>query len=92
MNQTQRSTDYSVPDKSVPDKPVTVETLKTDLSNLATTVQKMASDQLGTAAGQVQDQAAQKVSDLEAAIRRNPTQAAVIAAGAGFLIGLVLTR
>ena len=87
MAQLQRSTD----DRAT-NEPVTVDTLKSDISNLASTVQKLASDQFGSTAGQVQDQAAQKVNDLEAAIRRNPTQAAAVAAGVGFLIGLVLTR
>ena len=87
MAQAQRN-----PDNRTTDEPVSVDTLKSDLSNLATTVQKLASEQFGTTAGQVQDQAAQKVNDLEGAIRRNPTQAAAIAAGVGFLIGLVLTR
>lgn len=79
-------------DDRTTDAPVTVDTLKSDIASLASTVQKLAGEQLGTAAEQVQDQAAQKVNDLEAAIRRNPTQAAVVAAGVGFLIGLVLTR
>ncbi len=71
---------------------VTVDTLKDELSNLATTVQKLASDQFGTTAAQVQQTAATKVSDLEVAIRKSPTQAAAIAVGIGFLVGLVLTR
>lgn len=69
-----------------------VEQVKSELANLASTVQKLASEQFGSAAGAVQEQAAQKVGDLEAAIRRNPTQAAAIAAGVGFLVGLILRR
>ena len=70
----------------------TVETLKTDLSKLSETVKALASEQFGSVADQVQVKAATTVTDLESAIRKNPTQAAVVAAGVGFLIGLVLTR
>ena len=70
----------------------TIETLKTDLSKLSETVKALASEQFGSVADQVQVKAATTVTDLESAIRKNPTQAAVVAAGVGFLIGLVLTR
>ena len=70
----------------------TVETLKADISKLTETVKTLASEQLGSVAGSVQDKAASTVTDLEVAIRNNPTQAAAVAAGVGFLIGLVLTR
>jgi ElaB/YqjD/DUF883 family membrane-anchored ribosome-binding protein len=40
----------------------------------------------------VQDKAMEKVGDLEATIRRNPTQSALIAAGVGFVLGLILSR
>ena len=70
----------------------TVETLKTDLGKLSETVKALASEQFGSVADKVQVKAATTVTDLESAIRRNPTQAAVMAAGVGFLIGLVLTR
>lgn len=73
-------------------EPATIDTLKAELSHLASTVQQLATDQFGTAAGAVQEKAAGTVNDLEVAIRRNPTQAAAIAAGAGFLLGLILRR
>ena len=69
-----------------------VETLKSDLGKLSETVKAMASEQFGSVAEKVQDKAASTVSDLESAIRRNPSQAAVVAAGLGFLIGLIVTR
>ncbi len=74
------------------DPTASIDRLKSELSNLASTVQSLATDQFGSAAGAMQDQAAAKVHELEAAIRRNPTQAAAIAAGVGFLIGLILRR
>ena len=40
----------------------------------------------------VQDKAMEKLGDVEAAIRRNPSQAAAIAAGIGFVVGLILSR
>lgn len=69
-----------------------VENLKTELGNLTRTVKNLASEQMGSTAKDVQDQAARKMNDIETAIRKNPTQAAVMAAGIGFLVGLVLTR
>ena len=78
--------------RNAPDAPVSVDTLKAELTHLASTVQQLATDQFGAAAGAMQDQATAKVNDLEAAIRRNPTQAAAIAAGIGFAIGLILRR
>lgn len=74
------------------DPQASVDQLKAELSHLASTVQKLATEQFGQAAGAVQDRAAEKVSDLEAAIRRSPTQAAAIAAGLGFVVGLILRR
>jgi ElaB/YqjD/DUF883 family membrane-anchored ribosome-binding protein len=41
---------------------------------------------------QVQDKAKETLGDIEVAIRRNPTQGALIAAGVGFVVGLLLTR
>ena len=69
-----------------------VDDLKTELGNLSRTVKNLASEQMGSTAKDVQDKAARKMNDLEAAIRRSPTQAAVMAAGVGFLVGLLLTR
>ncbi len=69
-----------------------VEALKMELGNLASTVKSLASEKMGSTASDVQDKAARKMNDLEAAIRRSPTQAAVMAAGVGFLVGLILTR
>jgi ElaB/YqjD/DUF883 family membrane-anchored ribosome-binding protein len=68
------------------------EAIKSDLSNLADTVKNLASEQLGAVAGTAQDQVKQKLGDFEASVRNNPTQAALIAAGVGFLVGLVMTR
>lgn len=72
--------------------PDSVETLKAELSKVSETVKAMASEQFGAAAEKAQVKAAATVTDLEVAIRKNPTQAAVMAAGLGFVIGLVLTR
>ena len=69
-----------------------VETLRSDIASLATSVSKLASDKVGVAAGDAQAMAEEKLGDIETAIRQNPTQSALIAVGVGFLIGLVLTR
>jgi ElaB/YqjD/DUF883 family membrane-anchored ribosome-binding protein len=69
-----------------------VTALRNDIANLADSVKRLASDQLGASAAEVQDKAMEKIGDLEGAIRRNPSQAALIAAGIGLLVGLVLVR
>ena len=77
---------------SAPPAQDTVETLKADLGKLSETVKALASEQFGSVAESVQVKAATTVTDLETVIRKNPTQAAVMAAGIGFLIGLIMTR
>ena len=62
-----------------------VAALRTDIANLAESVKRLATEQ-------VQDKAKETLGDIEAAIRRNPTQGALIAAGVGFVVGLLLTR
>jgi ElaB/YqjD/DUF883 family membrane-anchored ribosome-binding protein len=59
--------------------------LRTDIANLAESVKRLATEQ-------VQDKAKETLGDVEAAIRRNPTQGALIAAGVGFVVGLIITR
>jgi ElaB/YqjD/DUF883 family membrane-anchored ribosome-binding protein len=69
-----------------------VQALREDISNLADSVKRLAAEQLGSSVGDVQDMAKEKISDIEASIRRNPSQAALIAAGIGFVFGLILSR
>ena len=69
-----------------------VAKLKTDISNLADSVRKLASEKVGTTAEDVQVKAQEKLGELESLVHKNPTQSALIAAGVGFVIGLILTR
>lgn len=69
-----------------------VAALREDIASLAASVKRLAAEQIGTSVEDVQDKAMEKVGDVEAAIRRNPTQAALIAAGVGFVVGLILSR
>ncbi len=69
-----------------------VTALREDISSLAESVKRLAAEQLGSGVEDVQDKAMEKIGDLEASIRRNPTQSAMIAAGIGFVVGLILTR
>jgi ElaB/YqjD/DUF883 family membrane-anchored ribosome-binding protein len=69
-----------------------VAALREDIASLATSVKRLAAEQIGTSVEDVQDKAMEKVGDLETAIRRNPTQSALIAAGVGFVVGLILAR
>lgn len=71
---------------------VTLETLKADLATLAASVQKLATNEFEHATQNVQDTAGEKVSEIEASIRKNPTQATLIAGGIGFVVGFLLTR
>lgn len=87
--QVHKSTPYGGPTKEVQDD---VEALRSDIASLASSVSKLASEKVGSAAGEAQAMAKEKLGDIESAIRQNPTQSALIAVGVGFLIGLVLTR
>ena len=69
-----------------------MDALRSDIASLANSVSKLAGEKLGSAVGDAQTVAGEKLVDIETAIRRNPTQAAMIAVGVGFLVGLVLTR
>ena len=69
-----------------------IDALRSDIASLANSVSKLAGEKLGSAVGDAQAVAGEKLGDIETAIRRNPTQAAMIAVGVGFLVGLVLTR
>jgi ElaB/YqjD/DUF883 family membrane-anchored ribosome-binding protein len=69
-----------------------VQALREDIASLAESVKRLASEQLGSSVEDLQDKAKEKVSDVETAIRRNPSQAALIAAGIGFIFGLILSR
>lgn len=69
-----------------------LQSLRDDIASLADSVKRLASEQLGANMEQVQDKAKEKLGDVETAIRKNPTQAALIAAGVGFVIGLFMTR
>lgn len=69
-----------------------VAALREDISSLAESVKRLATEQLGSSVEDVQDKAKEKISDIEAQIRRNPSQAALIAAGIGFVFGLILSR
>ena len=69
-----------------------VQALRDDIASLAASVKRLAAEQIGTSVEDVQDKAMEKVGDIEAAIRRNPSQSALIAAGIGFIAGLILPR
>lgn len=68
------------------------DAIKSDISHLTETVKKLATEQMGSAVEGAQDQVKQRLGDIESTIRKNPTQAALIAAGVGFLVGLVMIR
>ena len=69
-----------------------VQALREDIASLAESVKRLAAEQFGSSVEDMQGKAKEKVSDVEAAIRRNPSQAALIAAGIGFVFGLILSR
>jgi ElaB/YqjD/DUF883 family membrane-anchored ribosome-binding protein len=69
-----------------------IDSLRTDIASLANSVSRLAGEKLGGAVEDVQAVASQKLGGLESSIRQNPTQSALIAAGIGFAVGLILTR
>lgn len=69
-----------------------IELLRTDLAGLADTVTGMAKEQFGETLSGAQTAAADKANELSSAIKSNPMQSAAIAAGLGFVLGLLLTR
>lgn len=68
------------------------ESLRADVAELATSVKKLADTELGGAISSAKETAEKNIGQIERSIRKNPTQAALVAAGIGFLVGLVLTR
>jgi len=68
------------------------DALRADVSRLAENVRKLAANELGTSVEDLQAKAGEQITAAERAIRRNPTQAALLAAGIGFLAGLVIIR
>ena len=69
-----------------------VAALRQDIASLAESVKRLAAEQVGSSVEDVEDKAKETIGDIEARIRRNPTQAALIAAGVGFVFGLILSR
>ena len=65
-----------------------IETIRTDLQSLASSVGRIANKQMGRA----QVRATEAAHEAEAAITRNPLIAVAIAAGLGFLIGAFTRR
>jgi ElaB/YqjD/DUF883 family membrane-anchored ribosome-binding protein len=69
-----------------------IAALRADITGLADSVKRLAAEQVGSSVEDVQDKALEKLGEVEAAIRRNPGQATAIAAGIGFVVGLILSR
>jgi ElaB/YqjD/DUF883 family membrane-anchored ribosome-binding protein len=95
FSNTTRSSDQGTPSArsaAAADVGDNVQALRDDISSLAESVKRLATEQLGSSVGDVQDMAKEKISDIEASIRRNPSQAALVAAGIGFVFGLILSR
>jgi len=76
-----------------------IDALKDDLSELTRTVSRLAKagyadarDVVQDSAGEARDAARRSAGDIEVAVRKNPLQAALIAAGVGFAIGLMARR
>jgi len=59
--------------------------LREDIANLAESIKRVAAEQIGSSVEDVHQ-------SLETHIRRNPTQATLIAAGIGLVVGLILAR
>lgn len=68
------------------------EALRSDVADLASSVKKLADAELGGAVSSAKEAAERNLGQVERSIRDNPTQAALVAAGIGFVVGLILTR
>jgi ElaB/YqjD/DUF883 family membrane-anchored ribosome-binding protein len=66
--------------------------LKNDISGLAKEVTGLTKGKIDDTVAGLQDTAATKADDLAAAIRNEPMKATAIAAGIGFIVGLLLAR
>lgn len=84
-----RTTSYGAAKREIGDE---IDALRSDIASLASTVGRLATEKAGSALGDTQAIASEKLGDLEKAIRDNPTQSAMIAVGVGFLVGLILNR
>jgi ElaB/YqjD/DUF883 family membrane-anchored ribosome-binding protein len=69
-----------------------ISVLRRELEGLAEKVANMSRKQLSGVVEDAKDMGKEKLADVEDAIRRNPTQSALIAAGIGFIAALFLTR
>ena len=69
-------------------QPVGNGELLEEVMRLGDMVRELARDTAGDAQAYVQ----QRTADVEEAVRRNPTQAVLIAGGVGFVLGLMLMR
>lgn len=78
----------STPASASADISVQIETLKSEFSDLAGKVAMAAKEQ----AGELQHAAADQTQELRKTIRANPMQATLVAAGIGFIFGLLMTR
>ena len=65
-----------------------IETIRTEIQNLTSTVGRIANKQIGRA----QVRATEAAHEAEAAITRNPLTAIAIAVGVGFLFGVFTRR
>jgi ElaB/YqjD/DUF883 family membrane-anchored ribosome-binding protein len=68
------------------------DALRADLSKLSQSVKAYAGENLGNAASDAQHAVQEQLGGLEAMVRKNPVQSALIAAGVGLVVGLIMTR
>lgn len=66
--------------------------LRADVAGLTESVKRLAEKEIGPAVSDIKETAEQGYAKFESQIRKNPTQAALIAAGVGFVIGLIASR
>ena len=69
-----------------------VDALRGDLATLADAVGKASREQLQGVVQDARQAGEQQLENIEAMIRRNPTQSALIAAGVGFVVALMMLR
>ena len=68
------------------------DNLRSDIGDLTSSVKRLAETEFGGTISEAREAGERGMAQVEASIKKNPTQAALIAAGVGFLVGLMIAR
>lgn len=92
MSSTSPSTTSSTTHDPKSDLRQSYDALRKDVSDLTKSLRELSQENLQSAAHDASAVAKKGVSKVEKTIRASPTQSALVAAGIGFMIGLMMRR